>query len=90
MTTNLKPADELLTIRQRIKALQAREDEIKAGMKSGEMDMGGDFAVAHFVKRTTSRFDRKAAGAELGSLSRFDVKSETTALLVSELEIVEE
>ena len=89
MTTNLKPADELLTLRQRIKALQAREDEIKAGMKSGELEMNGDFALAHFVKRNTSRFDRKAAEAELGDLSRFDVKSETVALIVSELEQVE-
>lgn len=90
MITNLKPADELLSIRQRIKALQAREDEIKAAMISGEMEMNGDFAVAHFVIRRTSRFDRKAAEAEMGSLARFDVKSETTALMVSELEIAEE
>ena len=85
MTTNLKPADELLTIRQRIKALQAREDDIKAGMKSGELEMQGDFTFAHFVKRNASRFDRKAAELELGSLSRFDVKTETAVLMVSEL-----
>ena len=89
MTINLKPADELLTIRQRIKALQAREDEIKSAMKSGEMEMAGDFALAHFVTRKSSRFDRKAAEAELGDLSRFDVKSETVALMVSELEQAE-
>ena len=88
MTTNLKPADELLTIRQRIKALQAREEEIKAGMKSGEVELAGDFALAHFTKRSSSRFDRKAAEAELGDLSRFEVKSETIALIVSELEHV--
>ena len=88
MATNLKPADELLTIRQRIKALQAREEEIKAGMKSGELELAGDFALAHFTKRNSSRFDRKAAEAELGDLSKFEVKSETIALIVSELEHV--
>lgn len=85
MTTNLKPADELLTVRTRIKELQAREAEIKAGMQSGEMEMAGDYAVAHFVKRNTTRFDKKAAEAELGDLSRFNVTGETVALMVEEL-----
>jgi len=91
MTTNLKPADELLSVRRRIKELQERENELKAGMQSGKMELSGDFAVAHFVKRGSTRFDRKAAEAELGSLARFDVKSETVALMVSELaQVVEE
>jgi hypothetical protein len=85
MTTNLKPADELLTIRRKIKELQERESELKDGMLSGEIDMGGDFAVARLVKRASTRFDRKAAEKELGSLSRFEVKGETIALLVDEL-----
>lgn len=88
MTTNLKPADELLSIRHKIKALQEREAELKDGMKSGALEMNGDFAIAHFVQRNSSRFDRKAAEAELGDLSRFDVKTETAALMVSELEQV--
>ena len=88
MATNLKPADELLSIRQRIKALQAREDEIKAGMKSGELEMSGDFALASLSTRNSSRFDRKAAENELGDLSRFEVKTEITVLTVSELEEV--
>lgn len=85
MTTNLKPADELLSVRQRIKELQAREAEIKDGMASGEMTMAGDYAIARFVKRATSRFDRKAAEAKFGSLAEFDVKGETVALIVDEL-----
>lgn len=85
MTTNLKPADELLTIRRKIKELQDREKELKDGMQSGELSTSGDFAVARFVKRTTSRFDRKAAEKELGSLARFDEKGETVALMVDEL-----
>ena len=51
-----------------------------------ELELAGDFALAHFTKRNSNRFDRKAAEAELGDLSRFEVKSETVALIVSELE----
>ena len=87
MTANMKPADELFTIRKRIKEMQERENEIKSAMQSGEMETHGDFAIARFVKRRSKRFDRKAAEAELGSLARFDVESETTALLVDELDL---
>lgn len=82
--TNLKPADELLSIRQRIKELQSREAEIKDGMKSGALDMSGDFAIAYFVKKNTTRFDKKAAEKELGDLSRFNVSGEAAALMVAE------
>ncbi len=85
MTTNLKPADEVLSLRQRIKELQAREAELKEGMANGELPMNGDFAIARFVKRATSRFDRKAAEAKFGSLAAFDIKGETVALMVDEL-----
>ncbi len=81
----MKPADELLSIRQRIKELQSREAEIKGAMLSGEASTVGDFAIAHFAKRVTSRFDRKSAEAELGLLTRFDVKGETVTLMVDEL-----
>jgi hypothetical protein len=83
--TNLKLADELLTVRQKIKALQAREAEIKEALQVEGADLSGDFAIAFFVKKNASRFDRKAAEEELGSLARFDVKSETVALMVNEL-----
>lgn len=85
MTTNLKPADELLSVRQKIKALQERESELRDGMASGALPLSGDFSIAAFTSRKTSRFDRKAAEAELGSLDRFDVKGEATVLTVSEL-----
>lgn len=85
MTTNMKPADELLSIRQKMKELQAREKEIKDGMKAGELEMNGDFSFAHFVTRKQRRFDRKAAEAEVGDLSRFEVESEGTALMVNEI-----
>lgn len=85
MTTNLKPADELLTVRRKIKELQDREKELKDGMQNNELAMNGDFAIARFVKRSTSRFNRAAAEKELGSLARFDEKGETVALMVDEL-----
>lgn len=84
--TNLKPADELLTIRQRIKALQAREAEIKEAMISGGAELAGDFAIAELKERAASRFDRKAAEAELGDLSRFENKTTQTVLIITELE----
>jgi hypothetical protein len=88
--SNLKLADELLTVRQKIKDLQAREGEIKDALQKDGADLSGNFAVAYFVKRASSRFDRKAAEAELGSLARFDVKGETVALMVNELAQVTE
>lgn len=83
--TNLKPADELLSVRAKIKELQAREAELKDELAKPDANLSGDFAVAYFVKRGSTRFDRKAAEAELGSLARFDVKGETVALMVNEL-----
>lgn len=83
--TNMKPADELLSIRQKIKDLQAREAEIKEGIASGAMPTNGDFAICRLSTRKTTRFDRKAAEAELGSLARFDVTGEAVALLVEAL-----
>jgi len=88
--SNLKPADELLTIRERIKNLQAREKELKAGMMAGDLSLDGDFAIARLSKRKSTRFDKKAAEEELGDLSRFNKQSETTALLIEELASVEE
>jgi hypothetical protein len=83
--SNMKPADELLSIRQRIKELQDREAELKDGFKSGQLDRGGDFAVVAVTRRYTKRFDRKAAEDELGSLSRFDVPTEQVVVRCEEL-----
>lgn len=86
MTTNLKPADELLSVRQKIKELQGREAELKAGFKSGELDASGDFAMVLVTKRTAKRFDRKAAETELGDLSRFEAETESTVIRCEELQ----
>lgn len=88
--TNMKLADELLSVRQKIKDLQTREGQIKDALSKEGADLSGQFAVAFFVKRGSTRFDRKAAEAELGSLARFDVKGETVALMVNELAEVTE
>ena len=82
---NMRPADELFTIRQRIKELQAREDELSKAIKAGELETHGDFAIAIVSKRKTTRFDKKAAEAELGDLSRFNVEGESIVLRVEEL-----
>lgn len=85
MTTNMKPADELYQVRQQIKALTEREAALKAAILDGRAEAHGNFAMAWIVNRTTTRFDRKAAEAELGSLDRFDVKGEGRAVLVRPL-----
>ncbi len=87
MKTNLKPADELLTVRNKIKDLKKREDEIKAGMVAGDLDLSGDYAIAKLITASSSRFDRKAAEKELGSLDRFVKKTETKKLMVEELDV---
>ena len=86
MTTNMKPADELLSVRQKIKALEAREAELKAGLQSGAMDLAGDFAVATVTVSKRKTFNRKAAEVELGSLARFETEGEVTTIRVVELE----
>lgn len=88
--TNLKLADELFTVRQEIKRLQAREAEIKDALSAPDADLSGAYTIAHWVKRGSTRFDRKAAEKELGPLDRFDVNGETVALMVSELVRAEE
>jgi hypothetical protein len=84
MTTNLKPADELKSVRDQIKELQIREAILRDGIISGEMSATGAFAIAFVDKRKSKRFDRKAAEAELGELSRFDVPTEMTVVSVRE------
>lgn len=82
---NMRPADELLFVRNRIKELQTREGELKDGIRSGELESFGDYAIAAVTKRKTKRFDRKAAERELGDLSRFDVEGEAIVIRVEEL-----
>jgi len=84
MIANLKPADELKSVRDQIKELQAREAVLRDGIISGEMDSVGAMAVAFVTKQNRKTFDRKAAEAELGDLSRFDRPGEITVVRVQE------
>ena len=84
MATNLKPADELKSIRDRIKELQARETELRDGIIANTLDHVGSFAIAFVTKQARRTFDRKAAEAELGDLSRFDRPTETIMVRVQE------
>lgn len=83
---NMKPADELLSVRQKIKEFQDREKQLRDGIVSGEFETHGDFAVVLITKRKAKRFDRTAAEKELGSLSRFDVETESIVVRVEELQ----
>jgi hypothetical protein len=84
MTTNLKPADELKSIRDRIKELQAREAELREGIIAGKLDAVGVMAIAFVTTSQRRTFDRKTAEAELGSLARFDKPTEVIAVRVQE------
>lgn len=79
---NMKPADELYEIRNRIKGLKARETQLANNIKTGQDDEQGDFAFAIVSTRKSNHFDRKAAEEELGDLSRFEVQRETKVISV--------
>lgn len=85
MSTNMKPADELATVRAKIKSLQKREAQLKDGFKNGEYSEQGDFAFVSVSERNSKRFDRKAAEAELGDLSRFEVEISAVYITVHEV-----
>ena len=80
MHSNLKPADELASIRQKIKDLKACEKELRAGMLDGSIGLSGEYTNARFVTRTSKRLNRKLLEEELGDISRFMVETETKYL----------
>lgn len=80
MKSNLAPADEIQKIREQVKALRKREADLKALLISGEAAKEGHFVRARLLTRKSRRFDRKAAEAELGDLSRFSKETETIVL----------
>ncbi len=86
MSSNLPPVDEILKIREQIKALKAREAELKALIVSGEASKEGHFVRAQLITRKSKRFDRQAAEAELGDLTRFLVETEATILKLEAIE----
>lgn len=86
MSSNLPPADEILQIREQIKALKTREAELKALIVSGEASKEGNFVRARLITRKSKRFDRQAAETELGDLTRFLVETEATILKLETIE----
>ena len=89
MLSNLAPADEIQRIREQVKALKAREAELKALIVSGEVGKEGQFFRAKLITRKSKRFDRRAAEAEFGDLDRFLVETETTMLRLEAIDDTE-
>jgi glycosyltransferase involved in cell wall biosynthesis len=65
-------------------ARAAREAILREGIIAGELDSVGMMAIAFVTKQARRTFDRKAAEAELGDLSRFDRPTETIMVRVQE------
>lgn len=61
MSSNLHPVDEIQKIREQVKALKAREAELKAMIVSGEASKEGQFVRAQLITRKSKRFNRQAA-----------------------------
>ena len=84
MSANMKPADELATVRERIKMLKAREDDLRAYLLAHPEECAGDMYMAEVVHGTRRTFDRAAAEKALGSLDAYTRETETTTLRIVE------
>ena len=63
---NIHPADELAAIREDIKQLQSREDELRAILLKDGADLNGDQYTATIQPSTRESVDKNALIAELG------------------------
>lgn len=63
---NIHPADELAAIREDIKQLQVREDELRAILLKDGADLNGDQYTATIQPSTRESVDKNALIAELG------------------------
>ena len=63
---NIHPADELAALRDEIRQLQSREDELRAILLKDGADLNGDQYVASIHPSTRESVDRNALIAELG------------------------
>ena len=70
---NIHPADELQAIREEIKQMTAREDELRAILLKEGADLKGDSYQAFIQPSTRETVDKNALIAELGkeAASRF-------------------
>jgi hypothetical protein len=64
--TNRAPADELADVREKIRALKQREDEIRAAMLAGEVGLFGDEFEASISKSKREGIDTQLMKRELG------------------------
>ena len=63
---NIHPADELAALRDEIRQLQSREDELRAILLKDGADLNGDQYVASIQPSTRESVDKNALIAELG------------------------
>jgi hypothetical protein len=64
--TNRAPADELADVREKIRALKQREDEIRAAMLAGEVGLFGDEFEASISKSKREGINTQLMKRELG------------------------
>jgi hypothetical protein len=85
--TNRKPPDELADVRERIKELKAREDELRELLIAGEADPIGDDYAAVISKVVSERIDTTRLRRELGleRLRPFLVPLESTVVKVERM-----
>jgi hypothetical protein len=70
---NIHPADELAALREEIKQMQVREEELRALLLAPGADLVGDQYTAALVPGTRETVDKNALIAELGrpAIERF-------------------
>jgi vacuolar-type H+-ATPase subunit E/Vma4 len=85
--TNRKPPDELADVREQIRELKGREDELREMLIAGEADLIGDDFVVRITKVVTERIDSGRIKKELGLefLRPFLVTSESTVVKVEKM-----
>lgn len=63
---NIHPADELAAIREELKQMKAREDELRDILMADDADMQGFQYLAVIIPSTRETVDKNALIAELG------------------------
>ncbi|MGY2987680.1 hypothetical protein [Bradyrhizobium sp. USDA 4508] len=87
MSTNRKPPDELADVRERIKELKGREDELRDLLIEGKADPVGDEYVAKISEQEGERIDSKKLRAKFGTdvLGPFMTKTRKTVVNVERM-----
>lgn len=91
--TNRHPVDQLATVRATIKALEARESELKeqiSAMMGAADSLGGDEFIARQKLQTRKgALDEKKLEAKLGDLAAYRKKDSTYIVLNVEARVME-